>query len=195
MKKTAVNPHKAHKSLQWRIGAWWPRATVPLPGSRRGAAAGHCRGAYAKRRPRGQAPLSLRGSLNWSLRRYVRASSPRVWLRRHAPEAGAASVPSGRIGLPRAAGLRVGMAGQARSPASDKRANGVSRPSAHALRYRTYRNRQMEHLTQVAASLRGGVRRGTVITTRERADVRDLGLTTFSSRVCVLSNIFKFVMT
>jgi len=185
MKKPAVNSHKAHKSLQWRIGAWWPRATVPLPGCRHGAAAGHCRGAHEKRRPQGRVPLSLRGSLNWSLRRYVRASSLRVWLRRHAPEAGAASVPSGRIGLLRAAGLRAGKAGQARSPASVKRANGVSRPSAHALRYRTHRNRQMEHFTQVAASLRGGVRRGTAITMRERADVRDLVLTTFSSRVCV----------
>jgi hypothetical protein len=193
MKKPAVNPHKAHKSLQWRIGAWWPR--VPLPGSRRGAAAGHCRCAHGKRRPRGRVPLSLRGSLNWSLRRYVRASSLRVWLRRHAPEAGAASVPSGRIGLLRPARLRAGTAGQTRSPASVKRANGVSRPSAHALRYRTHRNRQMEHFTQVAASLRGGVRRGTAITTRERADVGDLVLTTFSSRVCVQSNIFKFVMT
>jgi hypothetical protein len=185
MKKPAVNSHKAHKSLQWRIGAWRPRATVPLPGCSRGTAAGHCRGAHEKRRPQGRVPLSLRGSLNWSLRRYVRASSLRVWLRRHAPGAGAASVPSGRIGLLRAAGLWAGKAGQARSPASVKRANGVSRPSAHALRYRTHRNRQMEHFTQVAASLRGGVRRGTAITTRERADVRDLVLTTFSSRVCV----------
>jgi hypothetical protein len=185
MKKPAVNHHKAHKSHEWRTGAWWSRATIPLPGSRRGVAVGHGRGAHGKRRLRGGVPLSLRGSLNWSLRRYVRASSLRVWLMRHAPEASAASVPTGRCGLLRAVGLRAGMAGGAGSPASVKRANGVSRPSGHALRYRTHRNRQMEHLTQLAGSLRGGVRRSTAITPRECAGVADLVLATFSSRVCV----------
>ena len=76
-----------------------------------------------------------------------------------------------------------------------KRVNGVLRPSGRALRYRTHRNRQMELLTQVAASLRGGVRRSAAITARERADAEDLVLTTLSSRVCVQSNIFGFVMT
>ena len=135
------------------------------------------------------------GALNWSLRRYVRASSLRVWLRRQAPGAGAASVSADRSGLLRTAGPWAGTAAGAGSTRPVKRVNGVLRPSGRALRYRTHRNRQMELLTQVAASLRGGVRRGAAITARERADAEDLVLTTLSSRVCVQSNIFGFVMT
>ena len=70
-------------------------------------------------------------------------------------------------------------------PAPGGRPHGVSLSRDHPLRYRIHRNRQMEHLTQVAVGLRGGVRRGAAITARERAAARDLGLTTFSDKASV----------
>jgi hypothetical protein len=199
-----MDNRRAHKSPQWRIGARWPRAGVPLPGFRRGAAAVTAvaaigavqgRGAPRKCRPRRRVLRAPRGALNWSLRRYVRASSLRVWLRRQAPEAGAASVSADRSGLLRTAGPRAGTVGEAGSPGPVNRAKIGSRQLGRALLYRSHRNRQMEHWTQAAASLRGGVRRGSAITPRECADAGGLVLTTLSSRVCVQSNIFKFVMT
>jgi hypothetical protein len=188
MNKAALNHHKAHKPLQWRTGAWSPRAGAPLPGFRHRPAAGgagHGGGTSAERRSQGRAFPPRRESLNWTLRRYVRASSLRVWLRRQPPEAGGAPVPAGRGGLLRAVALRTGTAGKAGSPVPAERVNGVSLPEGHALRYRIHRNRQMEHLTQVAVSLRGGVRRGAAITARERAVAWDLVLTTLSSRTSV----------
>ncbi len=70
-------------------------------------------------------------------------------------------------------------AGETRSPAPAEPRRGVSPSKERALRYRIDRNGQMEHLTQVAASLRGGVRRGPAITPRERAAAADLVSATF----------------
>ena len=173
MNNTAVNHHKTHKPLQCRAGTRPRRAGAPLPGFRHGAAAGgagHGDGGSAERRPAGRAFPSVRESLNWTLRRYVRALSLRVSLRRQAPGTGGTPVPAGRERLRRAAAQRV---------------IGVSLSTDHALRYRIHRNRQMEHLTQVAASLRGGVRRGAAITPRERAASQDLVLTTLSNKMTV----------
>ena len=198
MNKAEVNPHKAHKPPQSWAGARRRRAVAPLPGFRHGPAAGsacHAHGGPGGRRSRCRAFLPVRGSLNWTLRRYVRASSLRVWLRRQAPGTAGTPVPAGRESLLRAAARQAGRAGEAGSLAPVERVNGVSLSSDRALRYRIHRNRQMEHLTQVAASLRGGVRRGAAITPRERAVALDLVLTTFSNKTCVQSNIFGFVMT
>ena len=167
MNKPAVNHRRAHKAPQRRDGARRPHVGVPLPA------------------PFGRLLLPPRWSLNWSLRRYVRAWSLRVWLRRQASQAAGASGPANRDGPLRAPGRRAGTAGEARSLASGERANGVSRTFRRALRYRIHRNRQMEHLTQVAVSLRGGVRRGLAITPRERTDGGDLLLTTLSNKACV----------
>jgi hypothetical protein len=188
MNKAEVNPHKAHKPPQSWAGARRRRPVAPLPGFRHGPAAGsacHAHGGPGGRRSRCRAFLPVRGSLNWTLRRYVRASSLRVWLRRQAPGTGGTPVPAGRDSLSRAAARRTAAAGEAGSSASAERASGVSLSFDRALRYRIHRNRQMEHLTQVAVSLRGGVRRDAAITARERAAVRDLVLTTLSSKTSV----------
>jgi len=198
MNKAEVNPHKAHKPLQSRAGARPRRAGAPRPGFGQGPAAGsacHADGGPGECRSRGRAFPPVRESLNWTLRRYVRALSLRVWLRRQAPGTGGTPVPAGRDSLSRAVARRAGAAGEAGSPAPVERVGGVSLSLDHALRYRIHRNRQMEHLTQVAVSLRGGVRRGAAITARERAVVWDLVLTTLSSKTSVQSNIFGFVMT
>ena len=182
MNKAAVNHHKAHKPRQWRTGTRSPRVGVPSPGFRHGPAARVAGpgGAPGEGRPRGRNFPHVRESLNWTLRRYVRALSLRVSLRRQAPGTGGTPVPAGRDRLRRAAAQRV---------------IGVSLSTDHALRYRIHRNRQMEHLTQVAASLRGGVRRGAAITPREHTVPQDLLSTTLSYKTCVQSNIFGFVMT
>jgi hypothetical protein len=217
MKKPAVNHHNAHKSPQWRSGEWSPRAGVTPPGSRRRAVAGaarRCLPVPFRRRPGARVPVPRSPGPSWTLRRYVRASPPRVWLRRQAPEAGGPPVPAGGDG-PRSAGGRLGAAVAAglvvagpmvagpvvagtvvaRTAALGGRARGVSLSGEHALRYGVHRNRQMEHFTQVAEGLRGGVRRGAAITRRERGAAPDLGLATLSDIACVQSNIFKFVMT
>jgi hypothetical protein len=184
----AVNHHKAHKPLQCRAGTRWRRAGAPLPGFRHGPAAGgagHGDGGSAERRSPGCAFPSVRESLNWTLRRYVRALSLRVWLRRQAPGTGGTPVPAGRDSLLRAAARRAGAAGESGSKAPVEGTRGVSLSLAHSLRYRIHRNRQMEHLTQVAGSLRGGVRRGAAITPRERAAHWDLVLTTLSNKMTV----------
>jgi hypothetical protein len=188
MNKAEVNHHKAHKPLQSRAAARRRRVGAPLPGSRHGPAAGSaCRadGGPGECRSRGRAFPPVRESLNLTLRRYVRALSLRVSLRRQTPGTGGTPVPAGRDSLPRAAARRAGAAGEAGSPAPAERVIGVSLSLDHALRYRIHRNRQMEHLTQVAVSLRGGVRRGAAITARERDGVRDLVLTTLSSKTSV----------
>ena len=188
MNKAEVNHHKAHKPLQRRASARPRQAGAARPGFRHGPAAGgacHAVGGPAVSRPPGRAFPPVRESLNWTLRRYVRALSLRVWLRRQAPGTGGTPVPAGRDSLSRAAARRAVPAGEAGSPAPAGRVSGVSLSLDHALRYRIHRNRQMEHLTQVAVSLRGGVRRGAAITARERAVVRDLVLTTLSSKTSV----------
>jgi hypothetical protein len=188
MKKAATNHHKPHKPRQWRTDARSPRPGGPTSAFRHGLAAcvaRHGGGAAGKRRGRWRAFPPLRESLNWTLRRYVRALSLRVWLRRQAPGTGGTPVPAGRDSLLRAAPRRAGTAAESGSPAPVERVNGVSLSLDHALRYRIHRHRQMEHLTQVAGSLRGGVRRGAAITPRERAAALDLVLTTLSNRTSV----------
>jgi hypothetical protein len=198
MKKPVANHHKTHKSPEWRTGDWLPGAGVPPPEfRRRPAASAAVDGGAAPAGGRLRCRIRpCRGkSLNWTLRRYVRASSLRVWLRRHAPETGGATVPAGRNGALRVAVRRTETAGDVRSPAPGAPPCGVSLSRNDLLRYRIHRNRQMEHLTQVAKSLRGGVRRGAAITPRESTGAPDLLLTTLGSRMRVQSNIFGFVMT
>ena len=191
MRKPVVNYDKAHKSPQWRPGARAPRASVPLPGFRyqtescHGSAASGAGGAGpGKRRPRGRHSLFPGKSLNWTLRRYVRASSLRVWLRRQVPEAGGAPAPAGRGDPLRVASGQAGTASGGRSPAPGERLHGVSLRRDRVLRYGIHRNRQMGHLIQAVARLRGGVRRGAAITPRERAAALDLLLTTSSNKIC-----------
>lgn len=188
MKKPAANHHKTHKSPKWRTGDRLPRVGVPLPelccradlsGTGDGGAA------PGKDRTRCRVPLARAKYLNWTLRRYVRASSLRVWLRRHASETGGATVPADRNGALRVAVRRTAAAGDVRSPARDDPPHGVSLSRDHLLRYRIHRNRQMGHLTQVAESVRGGVRRGSAITPRECTGAPDLLLTTLSNKVRV----------
>jgi hypothetical protein len=188
MNKVEPNHHKAHMPLQCRAGARSRRAGAPLPGSHHGPAAGgvgHGGGRSGDCRSRGRAFPSARESLNWTLRRYVRALPLRVSLRRQAPGTGGTPVPAGRESLLRAAAGRAGRAGETGSLAPVERVNGVSLSLDRGLRYRIHRNRQMEHLTQVAASLRGGVRRGAAITPRERTVALDLVLTTLGNKTCV----------
>jgi hypothetical protein len=197
MKKPAVNDHKAHKSPQWRTETrapglgYRPEFCSGTPASDAGAGPARPAG----RRARWRVSLLRGKSLNWSLRRYVRASSLRVWLRRHAPEAGGAPVPAGGTGSFRVAGRPAETAREARSPAPGGRPWRAAVQGSRAAVPCPHGNRQMEHLTQVAVSLRGGVRRGGVITPRERVPAQDLVLTTLSNWTCVQSNIFGFVMT
>ena len=196
MKKPAANQHKTHKSSKWRTGDWLG-AGVPLPECRcrPGAGAGKVGAAPGEGPSRCRLPSAQGKSLNWTLQRYVRTSSLRVWLRRHAPETGGATVAADRNGALRAAVRRTETARDVRSSAPGDPPHGVSLSRNYLLRYRIPRNRQMEHLTQVAGSLRGGVRRGAAITPRESDVTRDLVSTTLGNATCVLSNIFGFVMT
>jgi hypothetical protein len=188
MKKPAANHHKPHKSLKWRTGDGPPDAGVPVPefgGLPCASGAGNGGAAPGRGRPRWRIPPAPGKSLNWTLRRYVRASSLRVWLRRHAPETGGATVPAGRNGALRVAVRRTATAGDVRAPARGDPPHGVSLSRAHLLRYRIHRNRQMGHLTQVAESVRGGVRRDAAITPRECTGAPDLVLTTLSNKTHV----------
>jgi hypothetical protein len=191
MQKSAAIHQKTHMSPQWR-GTWRAPACIPPPRLQRGGAGLEwAAGSRAARR----LPLSPQGSLNRSLRRYVQASSLRVWLRRRARAIGDATAPGGSGGSFRALGWPAEAAGCIRPPLVRERADGVSRVGARALEYRASRNRQMEHLVKAAVSLRGGVRRGSAITPRECADAEDLVLATLGSKAGVQSNIFGFVMT
>jgi hypothetical protein len=181
MKKTAVIHQKTHMPPQWP-GTWWATAGIPLPSLR-------CGGTVPERAAGLRADRWLfsspQGPLNWSLRRYVRASSLRVWLRRRARGIGDATAPGGRGGPFCALGWLAEAAGYIRPPLVRERADGVSRVGGRALGYRASRNRQMEHSVKAAVSLRGGVRRGSAITPRECADVEDLVLATLSSKASV----------
>jgi hypothetical protein len=187
MKNSAVNHHKTHRPRRWR-GSWWATAGVLQSGLRPGPAVPE---APEPPGPGRRFPLSPPESLNWSLRRYVPTSSLRVWLLRQTAGAGRANALPGWNGPLRACGWQAG----ARPPVLRERAYGGSRPRGGALRHRARGNRQMEHLVQVALSVRGGVRCGSVIARRERAAAGGLILTTLGSRAGVQSNIFKFVMT
>lgn len=179
MEKSTVNHHKAHKSLQ-RPGNWRSSAGVPVPGWRRGAAVAHRLGAPRVLRRLRLAPP---GALNWSLRRYVRPSSLRVWLMRRAAGAGCANALAGE------SGPLCDVGRQAARPARRVRccrapAVGGSRPGSDALPGRVSRNRQTEHSVQVAASLRGGVRLGSAITLREHLGPGSSVSATISNRSC-----------
>jgi hypothetical protein len=149
MKKPAVNHHKEHKSPQWRSEARAPelryRAEFSSGTAARDAGPGSAK--PAGRRPRRRVSLLRGKSLNWTLRRYVRASSLRVWLRRHAPEAGGAPVPAGGNGSFRVAGRPAETAREARTPALGGRLRRVAVQAASAAVPGPRGNRQMEHLT------------------------------------------------
>ena len=176
-----VNHHKTDKSPPWH-GACGAGAEAPVTSPGRSAAG--ARGPRATR-PRHRIPRSRAGSLNWSLRRYVLASSLRVWLRRRPGGEGRPDTPAGRGGRLGARARRPGTVGGTRSPLLRERGSGGSRASGSVLGYRASRNRQMEHLAQPAVSLRGGVRRGSAIAARESVDAGGLILTTLSSDSCV----------
>lgn len=188
MKKPAANHHKPHKSPKWRTGDRLRGAGAPLPEFRcRARTGGAVNGGTApwEGRSRCRVPLVQGKSLNWTLRRYVRSSSLRVWLRRHAPETGGATAPADRNGVLRVAVRRTETAGDVRSSPRVGPPHGVSLSRNHLLRYRIHGNRQMGHLTQVAESVRGGVRCGAAITPRECGGPLDLVLTTLSNKMRV----------
>jgi len=181
MKKSAVIHQKAHMPPQWH-GAWWATVGIALPPLPRGGAVpGHAGGLRADR----WLALSSEGSLNWSLRRYVPDSSLRVWLRRRVSGIGDATAPGGQGGSPHAPGWPTRAAGYVRPLSFRERANGVSPTSGRAPGYRASRNRQMEHLVQAVVGLRGGVRRDSAITPRERANPEDLLSTTLRNKTYV----------
>jgi hypothetical protein len=218
MEKTAVNHVKAHKSLPVLPFPGRPRqrrrqgqhsAVRSRPG---GPLSVPCLRAVAGARGRGGVPGGGRPgpgagrhpdkSLNWSLRRYVQASSLRVWLVRRMPGTGSepgspapppsAAAVGGR--LSGAAGWRPAADAGARQVASGGRGSGRRRDGL-ALPYRRHRNGQMEHFTQVATGLQGDVRRGAALAARERGGAGDLVLTTFRNQATMESSIFKFVTT
>lgn len=120
-------------------------------------------------------------SLNWSLRRYVRGWSLRVWLRRRALVTARAPRPASAIA---AGGRPHGAVAKAGCPA-------VAGQQAHRL----YRNGQMEHSTQNATGLRGGVRCGPAVRPTAWDGARDLLMTTLGNKVVMESNISRLVMT
>jgi hypothetical protein len=145
-------------------------------------------------------------SLNWSLRRYVRASSLRVWLMRRMLEArgvpGPAARPAGAIagrnglhGHCDARGSRPAAAGKTHPPAPGERVCGGLRCRRRSSRRNPCQNGQKEYSTLMAGGLRGGIQRSAAIASRERARALDLQLATLCNSSCVQSNTFKFVMT
>ena len=192
MKKSAVIHQKAHMAPQWH-GGWWASVGFALPRPRHGGAVLERAGRLPADRWRPWAgglradrwrPLSSEGALNWTLRRYVPDSSLRVWLMRRVSGIGGATAPGGRGG-PSCAPRWPDATGYVRPLSFRERPNGVSRTSRRAPGYRASENRQMEHLVQAVMSLRGGVRRDSTITPRERADRKDLLLTTLRSKAYV----------
>jgi hypothetical protein len=181
MKKSAVIHQKAHMPPKWH-GAWRATVGIALPHLRHGGALPERAGGPQTDR---WLPLSSEGALNWTLRRYVPDSSLRVWLIRRVGGIGDATAPGGRGSPSRAPRWPAGAARYVRPLSFRERPNGVSRTSGRAPGYRASRNRQMEHLVQAVVSLRGGVRRDSAITPRERADREDLLLTTLSNNVYV----------
>ena len=188
MKKLIVNHHKAHRSRQWRTAA--PVPGIPSrPGRRRYLPAGRC----VRAESAGTGFPSPGESLNWSLRRYVRASSLRVWLKRQVPEADGVLVPVGRHGLTRAAVRRARRPGKSAAGTGRTARRRAAVHGDRAQRYRIDRNGQMEHFAKVAAVLQGTVRRDAAITPRECAAAADLATATLGNEACVQSNIFGFL--
>jgi len=108
--------------------------------------------------------------------------------------ASAGTVPAvGQDDRPRRGDCRAGAAG---APSGRPRwRGGGSRHNGRGLPRQGRRNGQMEHFFRLSTRPRKGVGRSAAITPRERADARDLLLTTLSSEPCVQSSIFGFVMT
>jgi hypothetical protein len=159
--------------------------------------------ARLRRRPHGCACAAL----NWALRGYGRAQRPRVMLFGRVQETGGTARARGLLQAssrrPSVAAATVAGPGQAclcapgtRPAARPAISPGGGSPAAgRGPCHRLHRNGQMEHSAQVAAGLRGGVRRRAAIAVRENARHRDQVLTTFGSEMCVYSNIFRFVAT
>jgi hypothetical protein len=194
MKKLIVNHHKAHKALRWRIDVPAKRDppercpwAVPVAGAERPGMAGRVAFSSRPEVPELDFAAVRPGFVAACM---VEAAGVRGGRRTRAgrcTRAGRSARPSPR--------RTAGAAGETRSPAPAEPRRGVSLSQDRALRYRIDRNGQMEHLTQVAASLRGGVRRGAAITPRERAAAADLASATFGDESGVQSNIFGFVAT
>ena len=183
MKTSVAIHHKTHMTPQ-RHGTWRATYGILVPSLPHGSA-GPARAGGPGPRPGRWLPLSRVESLNCSLRRYVPTSALRVWLSRRVSSTGDATVPGGRCGPFHVPPLSAGAAGDIHVPSFRVRPNGVSRPEWRALGYRASRNRQMEHLVHAVVGLRGGVRRGSAITPRECAELRDLLATTLSNNVYV----------
>jgi hypothetical protein len=190
MRKPVVDHHKAHMPLCGRPGALAascgrrrspgvPRAAVARAGCPAALAAASP--AFATVRPGFFAACIVEAAVAEA------GGGPAT--------AGAGTAPAvGRDGCPRAGGRRAGAAGEP-SRRLRRHGGGGVRPTTHGHPRPEQQNGQIEHFSEVAAGLRKGVRRGAAITPRERADARDLLLTTLGSEPCVLSSIFGFVMT
>ena len=190
MEKPVVIHHKTHMSLCGRSGA--PEAArgrqrcprVPrttLGGAVRPTACPAVGLAFAAVRPAFFAACIVEAAIAEA------GSGPAAagaWTVRAAGRAGRARVASGRAGA-------VG----APFPGLRWRGRAGSRTASRGHRRRGQRNGQIEHFSQVAKGLRNSMRRGAAITPRERADVRDLRLTTLGNRPCVQSSIFGILMT
>jgi hypothetical protein len=174
---SAGRRHKDRKSHSRRM------LSAYLPASRaKVARAARWPGVEPRRARREIASSGLSGeSLNWSLRRYVRASSLRVWLTRRALAMARSVRLAGAVSAGRGCSGAVAKAGW---------------PAVGGQRaIRLYRNGQMEHYTQVATGPRGGVRCGVTAGAAARGSAQDLVLTTLGSKVIMESNIFRLVMT
>jgi hypothetical protein len=185
MRKPVVNHHKAHMSLRKR-----PSAQVAARGRQRSPraprtaaawveppAAGPGDGlAFAAVRPGFFAPCIVEAVAEAGAR----------------PAAPGARTGTGRTDRP-LGGRRPGAASE--SSRRLRRRGGGSRATGEGYPHRGHQNGQREHFSQVVARLREGAMHSAFITPRERADARDLLLTTLSSEPCVQSSIFGFVTT
>jgi hypothetical protein len=187
MRKAVVNHHKAHMSLCRRLSA--PAAA----GGRKRSPRLPRTAAARAQRPAGRPAAYLAFAA-------VRPGFFAACIVEAVAEAGGAPAAPGartaaaasRAGRPRG-GCRAGAASEPSRRL--RRRGGGPRATGHGHPRRDQQNGQMDHFSQIAARLRKDVRRGAAITPRERADIRDLLLTTLSSEPCVQSSIFGFVTT
>jgi hypothetical protein len=186
MRKPAVIYHKAHMSLCGR-----PGAAAPVRGRRRGPRLPRTAAARAGCPAPGLAFAAVRPAFFAAC--IVEAAVAEAGGGPTTAGAGTARQ-AGREGRPRVGGGRAGTVG-APSRRLRRRGRGGSRPTGQGHPHRGQQNGQIEHFSQIATGFRKGMRRGAAITPRERADARDLLLTTLSSEPCVESSIFGFVMT
>lgn len=191
MKRSAANHHKSHNSLR-RPGGRRPGAVAPAPGFLCGAVVGWA-GApgVAALAPPGA------GGLAELVFAAVRPAFVAACMVSAAGNQGGLRERAGRRERPRARCRAAGREDSWNAFAANTGAGagGLSRTGSGALPHRgkepwqgkpcqgnrVNRNRQMEHMVQVAASLRGGVRRGSAIAPREQADGVSLVLTTLGN--------------